>query len=505
MKKRQVLQALVARQVRRMPLPLERRHRGTLRRAGQREGAVRTAAAAWWRGEPRWFAGGTPPRAHNQVQLLIDGASFFGALQEALAGARDYVYVVGWCLTPAMPLDRRGHDAMLQSRLGDLLRATARRAPVRVLLWDGAVALFPPTRGRMEAVRQELETEGGANMQCRLDTTAPLTHCHHQKAIVIDGQVAFVGGMDLTTLEGDRWDTPGHPLRVGPNWHDVQVRIVGDAVADVEHNFRQRWHAVTGTEDLPHRAPAVEPGWHTPVQIVRTIPRHIYASVPHGEFGIHHAYLAILRRARRLIYLENQYLWSSDVLAALITAMNAPREEPLRIVLVMPARAERGKWANDRCVSRLRAADGGRGIVSVYALYTSGPTAGAHPFTYRPIYVHSKIAIVDDEWLMVGSANMNDRGFVTDSELNVLIHDTDLARDLRLDLWAEHLALPRAEVAQQEPIHLVDHVWGERARDTVQRVTSGDRPLRSAAHRYEVGHMPGSWLLEEMEMLAFDQ
>ena len=106
---------------------------------------------------------------------------------------------------------------------------------------------------------------------------------------------------------------------------------------------------------------------------------------------------------------------------------------------------------------------------------------------------------------MVGSANMNDRGFVTDSELNVLIHDAGLARDLRLDLWAEHLALPRAEVAQQDPVHLVDHAWGERARDTVQRVTSGDRPLRSAAHRYEVGHMPGSWLLEEMEMLAFDQ
>lgn len=132
----------------------------------------------------------------NVPNPLAAGAhtSFFGALQEALAGARDYVYVVGWCLTPAMPLDRRGHDAMLQSRLGDLLRATARRAPVRVLLWDGAVALFPPTRGRMEAVRQELETEGGADMQCRLDMTAPLTHCHHQKAIVIDGQVAFVGG-----------------------------------------------------------------------------------------------------------------------------------------------------------------------------------------------------------------------------------------------------------------------------------------------------------------------
>lgn len=160
------------------------------------------------------------------------------------------------------------------------------------------------------------------------------------------------------------------------------------------------------------------------------------------------------------------------MLAALIT----PREQPLRIVLVLPARAERGKWANDQYVSRLRAADGGRGIVSVYVLYTSGPTAGAHPFTDRPIYVHSKIAIVDDEWLMVGSANMNDWGFVTDSELNVLIHDAGLARDLRLDLWAEHLALPRAEVAQQEPVHLVDHVWGERARDTVQRVTSGDRP-----------------------------
>jgi Phosphatidylserine/phosphatidylglycerophosphate/cardiolipin synthases and related enzymes len=75
-----------------------------------------------------------------------------------------------------------------------------------------------------------------------------------------------------------------------------------------------------------------------------------------------------------------------------------------------------GKWDNDRHVEKLRKADGGRGIAEVYSLYASGPCNGVQPFRYRPTYVHAKVAIFDDEWLTIGSANLNDRGLVTDSE-----------------------------------------------------------------------------------------
>ena len=499
------LEAFAGRHMRRLFGPLHRRRRHPIpRHAGVDEEALRRARTAWWADDPRWYGGGTPPRRHNRVTPLVDGECFFAALAEALAQAQAYVYGVGWCLTPQIPLKRHNLQEMVQTRLLTLLSDTARRVPVRILLWSGAPVLFQPTTRGTEAVQQALADQASGDIQCRLDHSAHFSHCHHQKAIVIDGRIAFVGGMDLTTFQGDRWDTPRHPLRAGPNWHDVQVRIEGEAAADVEQNFRQRWLAATGDGDLPHREPAWEESWQTPVQIVRTIPPGVYPFAPRGEFGIHHAYTRALRQAQRLIYLENQYLWSPDIVDALIAAMNKQHAEPFRIVIVLPARAYSGKWDNDQHVAKLRAVDAGRGIVSVYCPYTSGPSIGVHAFAYRPIYVHAKVAIIDDEWLTVGSANLNNRGLITDSEINAVVRDPELARNLRIALWAEHLALPREQVAQADPIDLVDHQWAGRAAENAQIIRRADRPLVCAAHRYEIGRMPGAWLLEEAEALTFE-
>src|SRR6185312_5215732 len=141
-----------------------------------------------------------------------------------------------------------------------------------------------------------------------------------------------------------------------------------------------------------------------------------------------------------LIYLENQYLWSHALLDDLITLIQRPPTPEFRIVLVLPLRAADGKWDNDQHVETLRAADRAGRVVEVYSLYTSGPAFGRKAFLYRPIYVHAKVALVDDEWALVGSANMNLRGFETDSELDAFIHDQEFARTLRRRLWAEHLA-----------------------------------------------------------------
>ena len=160
-----------------------------------------------------------------------------------------------------------------------------------------------------------------------------------------------------------------------------------------------------------------------------------YKSLPRGEFGIHNFYVEAIRRAERLIYLETQYLPCPEVMDALIKAMEIRRKQPFRIVVVLPARATSGKWDNDRHVNKLRNADAGRGIAEVYSLYSSGPASGVHPFQYRPTYVHAKVGIFDDEWLTVGSANLNDRGLVTDSEMNVVANDSPLALATRTDLW----------------------------------------------------------------------
>ncbi|HZQ37298.1 MAG TPA: phosphatidylserine/phosphatidylglycerophosphate/cardiolipin synthase family protein, partial [Dehalococcoidia bacterium] len=489
-------------------------HRHTLKRGRVSRAALQRAAASWWGGDPRWYPDATSPRRHNRVTPLVDGERYFHELYGALASARHYVYIAGWCLTPDLPLRRAERQELVETRLVTLLRQVARRVPVRILLWGGAVAVIHPTRRETATVARAFADQADGDLVCRLDHTARFSHCHHQKAIVIDGRVAFVGGMDLTTFQGDRWDRSGHPLRSGPNWHDLQFRLEGEIVADVEQNFLQRWrdscrncYPEAVPELLPQRPPCFDPAWQTPAQIVRTIPHDTYASVRRGEFGIYHSYLEAFRRARRFIYIENQYLWSPQVMDALIEQVQRRRSEPFRIVIVLPAGAHSGKWDNDRHVKQLRAADGGRGIVSIYSLYASGPSAGVHAFRYRPVYVHAKLAIVDDEWLSAGSANLNNRGLVTDSEINVVISERETARHLRLDLWAEHLAVPREQIAQGDPITLIDQLWRDRAAENaaIQRHEDrGDRPLVCAVHRYDTGRLPASWFLDEAEALTFE-
>src|SRR3954452_22073421 len=101
-------------------------------------------------------------------------------------------------------------------------------------------------------------------------------HCHHEKVVVIDDEVAFVGGIDLTDLGGDRYDTPAHPARGRLGWHDVASRIRRPAVADVARHLTQRWEAVTGERVPAQDAEAAAPAGEVELQIVRTVPEKLY-------------------------------------------------------------------------------------------------------------------------------------------------------------------------------------------------------------------------------------
>ncbi|HKO24521.1 MAG TPA: hypothetical protein VJY65_07230, partial [Chloroflexota bacterium] len=159
---------MAGRHIRRLVGPLHRRRRRPI----ARHGAGGAAHTEWWADDPRWYRGGTPPRRHNRVTPLVDGERFFAALIEALAQAQAYVYVIGWCLTPQIPLKRHNLQEMVQTRLLTLLSETARRVPVRILLWSGAPFLFQPSTRRTEAVQQALADQARCDIQCRLDHSA---------------------------------------------------------------------------------------------------------------------------------------------------------------------------------------------------------------------------------------------------------------------------------------------------------------------------------------------
>src|SRR5690348_14497719 len=265
----------------RMEAVIRAHHRRRLRRIGWGH-ALATGPGTWARGEP-------PPRAGNDVEILVDGADALPAIARAIESARTSVHLAGWYFSPSFQLEERG------ASLRELLAETAERADVRVLAWAGApLPLFHPDR---KEVRKTFELlAGGTQIKYGLDARERPMHCHHEKLVIVDGELAFVGGIDLTTLAGDRFDTSAHPARGAAGWHDAAARLTGPAVADVAAHFALRWSEVTG-EALPPPPPP-PPNGTLPVQVVRTVPEKVYDALPRGDFSLLEAYIAALRSAQ---------------------------------------------------------------------------------------------------------------------------------------------------------------------------------------------------------------
>jgi phosphatidylserine/phosphatidylglycerophosphate/cardiolipin synthase-like enzyme len=415
--------------------------------------------------ESGWWSQRAPVREGNSVEVLVDGASALPEIQEAIRSAEEWVHIAGWHASPDFELTR-GPGA---SPLRDLLAEVSQRIPVRLLLWAGPpLPLFQPTRAMVRAARDGFVRD--SNVQCALDRRERTMHCHHEKLVVVDGRVAFVGGIDLTALQGDRLDDPLHPPRSPLGWHDAATRLRGPVVADVAEHFGRRWSEVTG-ERLPQPAPPA-PAGTVATQLLRTVPEATYRFAPEGDFTILEAYLRALRSAERLVYLENQFLWSPEVVDVLADKLADPPRDDFRVVLVLPAKPNNGADTTRGQLGRLVEADarsGGPHRLLATTIRAHGDGAGA------PVYVHAKIGIVDDRWLTVGSANLNEHSLFNDTEVNVLTCDPALARDTRLKLWAEHTEQP-VDAVDGDPSTVVDEVWRPTAEEQSRRSEAGLPP-----------------------------
>ena len=310
-----------------------------------------------------------------------------------------------------------------------------------------------------------------------LDMRVPPRGSHHQKMVVIRHadaprrDVAYVGGIDLCHSRRDDARHRGDPQAqsmsevygVTPPWHDVQCAISGPAVYDAETVFRERWedpapltrsrrrfrvdrdHVDVRAEPLPPQAPppAVPGGTHV-VQLLRTYAgrhgRRAYPFARRGERSVARGYAKAFERARDLIYVEDQYLWSRAIADSFVESLQ--RDEGLHLVVVMP------RWTDsDNPVSRLPQLLGRQRAMSRLAAAAPGRVAFYAPENSdgTPVYVHAKVCVVDDTWCSVGSDNFSRRSWTHDSELSAVVVDTaasdhsPYARRLRLTLAAEHL------------------------------------------------------------------
>ncbi len=454
-----------------------------------------------------------PPRGGNHVEVLVDGEQAWSRVADDLEQATDEVQIATWMCRPDIELRRPLELALTDSparsrhRLGVMLeRLAARDRRVRLLIWGMAsTPILDPWMRRWY-------WRGHDNIDVLQQDHPTLIGSHHQKTMTIDGRVGYCGGMNLK--END-WDTTDHhawePRRFphsadahqraeatrhvalppfAPR-HDLMVRMEGPAVGDLLQNFAQRWQQslearrkklVPRITDALRRRLGGEPAPSLPtppteqpqagatwVQIVRT--------QPGGESGILKAYYRAIYNARRYIYIENQYFRSPDIGRALAQALTAnPR---LRLVVVVwPINEGEASFIDPSgyyTAKTLAAIREARPDFELSRLLVVADDAGGDR-RWVPIDVHAKIMIIDDVWLTVGSANINDRGFKTEGEINAVVLDEQLAKDLRKRLMAEHLG-----IAKEDPrLDTVDEafdLWDRHGRENPERRSSERDPV----------------------------
>jgi len=438
--------------------------------------AAGPGAAAYWRGQLRFGLAG------STVEPLIDGPAAFRAIQQAIETAEDrshFIYLLGWWTDPWVNLTGPG------TCLLDLFaRAGGRGVQVRVLVWD------PPWL----FARQHSNLHDDAvsainrlpNCHAAQDDSGSSRKSHHQKLLVVqgrDGLVALCGGVDVNadrihdlpppagSYRSDRphvsWtDSSGSggsgSQGSGNPLHDVHARLTGPTALPLLRAFLRRWWARSGDRGIDRRSPlrgsfnqSVPAA--TGTQFVRVgetfngVLRLPDGNVSSRQVTVQDIWLRSILGARRFIYMEEQYL-ISDCAAAAIRAM-LPRLAHVTILIAPSEITDMpGVWARRRAF--IRKITSGNPYADRLHIYTR--TAGHQQPCVRAnaphLYVHAKMAVIDDELMLIGSANCNNRGWETDSELVIASFEDDggtsaVAGRLRAALWAHHLDVPASAVA----------------------------------------------------------
>ena len=401
----------------------------------------------------------------NLVTPLVHGATYFRELYDAVCAtqAGDLVLFTDW--------QGDADERLIGEPGSEVLRvlgsAHERGVDVRGLVWRSHLDQtgFFATENRH--LGERLQHRGA---EVLLDMRVRAGGSHHQKFVVIrhhddpSTDAAFVGGVDLAHNRRDdaehRGDPQPQPLtrEYGPHppWHDVQVKIQGPAVYDVETVFRERWEDPTPLSRSPLRTlsdkvrgldihanplppqqpPPPEAGPQT-VQLLRTYPnlRHgrDFPFARGGERSVARGYTKAIARATGLVYVEDQYFWGHDVADPFLTALRNHAE--LRLVVVIPLVPDvDGLERVPELLGRNRAF---RALMAAAPERVAGYGIENHAGT--PVYVHAKVCVIDDLWASVGSDNFNRRSWTHDSELSCVVLDRGFSRSLRLTLAAEHL------------------------------------------------------------------
>jgi phosphatidylserine/phosphatidylglycerophosphate/cardiolipin synthase-like enzyme len=432
---------------------------------------------------PFVHTGAYPTRSGNQVWPRIDGEPAFRRICEAIEAAQQSVWATVAFMWPSFEMpDGRG------TALDVLERGARRGIDVRIIFWRPDDEMARHRRNAFWGSPDHFDalSKCYSQIKIRWDRAHP-GYCQHQKTWLVDANLdaatSFVGGINLNPYS---LVTPGHSGE-GHN-HDAFVELAGPAVADVHHNFVQRWNEASerksgdgrwgngSEEDLtfPDHTPPERGAASVQIQRTTHPGRYVNGHPPPGGSAFNVAegertnldqYCAAIRWARRTIYMENQYMEVPEIVIALDNAL----ARGVEVMLLLPAVPDASSSATvtQERIAFLKS----RACLASYDNFTVCGMAGLGVDGDRkPVYVHSKLMLVDDEWATVGSCNLHHYSLFGNGELNAAFGDLETVRAMRVELFQEHLATDTSEMDDTGALLLFRSI----ARANRQRYKGGD-------------------------------
>ncbi|MBD3586285.1 phospholipase [Salinimonas sp. HHU 13199] len=393
---------------------------------------------------------------------LIDCANYYKALHSSIVKAKHSIFIVGWDIDSRIRLIRGDDEANSEapSVISELLAWKAEQNPdlkVYLLRWDSSLAFFAQREMWAKEVWDENTPD---NVETVLDDTIPMGGSQHQKIVIIDDEVVFSGGMDVST---NRWDTRDHPVesqeRDGPDGeygplHDVQAVYSGPLVKEFAELVRWRWLRVAESnpinfrddarinldDGLPDAWPDDYEPWFENVDcaLARTIP---FMDEVEPVQEVRNMLLDLINQAERVIYIENQFTSRQEIAEALNKRLKTC---PELNVIVVSSYEPKGRfeceafWASRIEFKKIlfKDIDPDR-VIMTYSSITDEQGRSAYK------RIHSKVMTIDDKYLVIGSSNLSNRSMTLDTEIDTVYYGNDehnagqIAR-VRDDLLAEH-------------------------------------------------------------------
>jgi phosphatidylserine/phosphatidylglycerophosphate/cardiolipin synthase-like enzyme len=421
----------------------------------------------------------------ERMSVLVDGEAYFRALEGVLEQTREEVWIIGWDFNPDIPV--RPEEPQSPTLGAFLLKLVEERPglTIRVLIWG----MGPIYSGKSLKMFRKRRWSSHPRIVLAFDNRHPIRGSHHQKLVVIDDRVAFVGGIDLTAK---RWDTSDHlvgdPRRAMPSGelyepvHDMQVALEGEAARAAGDIARARWLFATD-EAVP------APGPHPSVRLDGLVSDMADVSVAfartepaiRGRATCTEAMdltVAALEAARRHIYIESQYFASRRVCDVLCEKLADPDGPEVVVVSTLSSHGMIERLVlganRDRLVRRLHQCDKHGRMRAFY------PVVPKPDGAEQEIIIHSKVIAVDDVFLRIGSSNLNQRSEGLDTELDIAVEARTEAEcrsvlSVRDRLLAEHLG------ADPTAFGAAVRAGGSLAK-TVDAFNTGERGLRPFPH-----------------------